>query len=317
VRADTALRDLALKQMFRVADMRICVTGVHGQVAAALAALGPAHGVEVLRLGRPDFDLAHPPGVGTLLARLAPDVVVNAAAYTAVDQAERESALAMAVNGTGPGILAEACAGLGLPILQLSTDFVFDGAKATPYREDDPTGPLGVYGLTKRAGEIAVAAANPRHVILRTAWVHAAEGQNFVCTMLRLANTHAMIPVVADQIGCPTYAADLAEAVLGIARQIRHAPAGDPRFGVFHVAGGGETSRAEFAAAIFASAARAGRPVAEVRPVATADYPTPAARPANSRLDCSRLNAIYGLALPHWRDGLARCLEALFSKQAP
>ena len=294
--------------------MRICVTGGQGQVVSALMRLAPQAGIEIVTLARPAFDLADPGNAGALLDAARPDLVISAAAYTAVDQAESEPDLAMAINGHGPGVLAAASATRNLPILHLSTDFVFDGTKKTPYREDDPTGPLSTYGRTKHAGEIAVAAANPRHVILRTAWVYAAEGKNFVRTMLRLAETRPSLSVVSDQFGCPTFADDIATTLLAIAGQVVNAPAGDPRFGLFHMTGAGDTSWAGFAAAIFHGAARAGRPAATVQPIATADYPTPAHRPANSRLDCTRLKSVYGLSLPLWTDGLERCLSTLFSK---
>ncbi|MCA0399818.1 MAG: dTDP-4-dehydrorhamnose reductase [Proteobacteria bacterium] len=293
--------------------MRICVTGAQGQVVSALRRIAHREGVDFVTLARPEFDLAHPVGVEAHLAKLAPDIVVSAAAHTAVDQAESEPELAMAINAEGPRALAGACAALGLPIIHLSTDFVFDGTKTSPYRESDPTGPAGAYGRSKLAGEIAVAAANPRHVILRTAWVYSAEGRNFVRTMLRLGETREVLSVVSDQLGCPSHADDIAQAVLVAAHQIKDAPVGDARFGVFHVAGAGDTSWAGFAAAIFQQAILYGRRPVHVVPITAAEYPTPARRPANSRLDCSRFREIYGYAMPHWHDGLARCIEAIFT----
>lgn len=295
--------------------MRILVTGREGQVASALAEEAPAHGHEIIRLGRPEFDLAKPEGIRAALEAHRPDVVVSAAAYTAVDQAESEPDLAMAVNGTAPGVIAAAAAELGLPIIHLSTDYVFDGLKPAPYVETDITGPQGAYGRTKLAGEQAVAAANPRHVILRTAWVYAHGGKNYVRTMLRLAADRPELRVVSDQLGCPTYATDLARAILEISGKLAGGEAGDERFGVFHASGTGDTSWAGFASAIFEVAQGHGWAVSGVVPIATADYPTPARRPANSRLDCNRLQKVYGIRQPHWFDGLSRCLARLAEQE--
>lgn len=292
--------------------MRLLVTGQHGQIAAALAAQGPLCGVEVVCAGRPALDLAEPDGLAALLAQVAPDVVVNAAAYTAVDQAEAEPQLAHAINALAPGLLAEVCADAGVPIIQISTDYVFDGAKATPYLETDPTAPLGVYGASKLAGELAVAAANPRHVILRTAWVYSATGRNFVRTMLTLARSRPELSIVSDQFGCPTFAADMAQGVLAVAEHITGKAAGAPCFGTFHMAGSGDTSWAGLAEAIFAAARASGQPFSRITPISTLDYPTPARRPANSRLYCGKLEQTFGLRLPHWSDALGRCLNTLF-----
>lgn len=289
--------------------MRILVTGREGQVVSALGEEAGNH--VILPVGRPKLDLANPVGLDALLAELAPDIVVSAAAYTAVDQAESEPDLAMAVNGVAPGLLAAAAARRNLPVIHLSTDYVFDGTKPTPYLETDPVGPQGVYGHTKLAGEQAVAAANPRHVILRTAWVYAHGGKNFVRTMLRLGADRPELRVVSDQLGCPTYATDLARAILAVAAQLPDRPAGDAGYGVFHASGSGDTSWAGFASAIFDRAAAAGARPVRVVPIATADYPTPARRPANSRLDCNKLNHVYGVGQPHWFDGLSRCLARL------
>ena len=288
--------------------MRLVVTGREGQVATALAEAGLAAGVEVIRLGRPSLDLERPETIGPALAAARPDVVVSAAAYTAVDQAESEPERARMINAVAPGVLAEASARLGAPIVHLSTDYVFDGTKTAPYVEQDPTAPVTVYGATKLAGEQAVACAQARHLILRTAWVYAPYGKNFVRTMLRLAESRDEVGVVADQRGCPTYAPEIAAAVLKIAGPLAR---GEGETGVFHLAGSGEASWAEFAAAIFAQSALRGGPSAEVKPIATADYPTPARRPANSRLDCSSLAEAYHVALADWREPLSRCLDRL------
>ena len=294
--------------------MRILVTGKHGQVATALRERAP-EGVEVVALGRPELDLADAGSIRDAFDAAVADVVVNAAAFTAVDKAEAEEELATRINGDGAGRVAEAARGLGAPIIQLSTDYVFDGVLGRPYREEDPVGPIGAYGRSKLAGEEAVAGANPRAAILRTAWVYSPFGANFVKTMLRLGESRREVRVVADQIGSPTSALDIADAIFEIARQLMAAPAAD-KYGVFHMTGAGEASWAEFAQAIFTQAHALGRPAVQVIPIPTAEYPTPARRPANSRLDGARLERDYGVTLPHWRDSLkpvvARLLEAEF-----
>ncbi len=291
--------------------MRLLVTGQSGQVLTALVERGREAGIEVIPVGRPALDLAAPGDLVALFRPWKPDVVVNAAAYTAVDQAESEPELAMAVNGAGAGVVAAAAKALGCPVIQLSTDYVFDGAKPEPYVESDPVGPIGAYGRSKLAGEEAVAAANPDHAILRTAWVFAANGKNFVRTMLRLAESRSEVSVVADQRGCPSYAPDIADGVIAVARNLVGKRDNPELRGVFHLCGSGETDWAGFAEAIFAEAQARGGPAARVRRIATADYPTPARRPANSRLDGSKLKAVHGVVLPHWRDALGRCLDRL------
>ena len=292
--------------------MRLVVTGHEGQVATALAKTGAMQDVQVVRLGRPELDLERPETIAPALQAARPDVVVSAAAYTAVDQAEYEPQRARQVNAISPGVLAQVAAHLGVPIVHLSTDYVFDGTKPSPYVETDPTGPMTVYGATKLEGEQTVAAANPRHGIVRTAWVYAPYGKNFVRTMLRLAETREEVGVVADQFGCPSYAPDIAAGILQIAQTLVRGK-GDP--GIYHMAGGGETSWAGFAAAVFEGSARRGGPAARVKPIASSDYPTPAARPANSRLDCNRLLTAYGVALPNWRRSLEHCLDILLKSE--
>lgn len=293
--------------------MRICVTGTHGQIARALIeAAGPAS-VEVIPIGRPQFDLEDPSGLYALLVRAKPDIVVHAAAYTAVDKAEQEPDRAMLINGQGAGAVAIASAALSIPIIHFSTDYVFDGAKATPYHVDDTPGPLGSYGRSKLAGEQAVVAANPRHVILRTAWVYSRSGKNFLRSMLSLGRERPVVRVVSDQFGSPSYAVDLARAVHSILPQLTNLPESDPRFGLYHLSGTGDTSWSGFAEAIFADRLQRGMAAARVEPIATSDYPTLAPRPANSRLDCSKFTEIFGFRMPHWSDGLSRCLTAIDS----
>lgn len=294
--------------------LRIAVTGWTGQVVQAMLERVPV-GVEVIALRRPELDLADHPTIAPALRAARPDVIVNAAAYTAVDQAESEPDLAMRVNGGAAGEAARAAALLGVPIVQLSTDYVFDGKLDRPYREDDATGPISAYGASKLAGENAVAAATANHAILRTAWIYSPFGKNFVKTMLRLAETRDEIGVVADQWGCPTNALDIADAVFAVARNLVSQPLDVALRGVFHMSAGGEAVWADVAEAIFAERERLGGPPVRVKRIATADYPTPAQRPANSRLNCSKFIARHGIALPVWRPSLATCVERLLGDQ--
>lgn len=292
--------------------MRLAVTGIQGQLVTSLIERGAASGVEVIPMGRPTLDLSRPETVVDALRDVACDAIISAAAYTAVDKAESEPKLAMAVNGQGAGAVAQAASIKGVPVLHLSTDYVFDGMQPGAYREDDPVGPAGSYGRSKLAGERAVADACTDHAILRTAWVYSPFGANFVKTMLRLAADRDSISVVADQRGNPSNALDLAEATLLIARNLVESR-DDSLRGVFHMTAQGEASWAEFAAEIFAQSAKLGGPVAQVVPITTAEYPTPARRPANSVLDCTRLARHHGITLPHWRDSLPAVIARLLS----
>ena len=294
--------------------MRIVVSGVAGQVARSLVERGMALGHVVLPLGRPHLDLASgdAEAIRAVLEMTRPEAIVSAAAYTAVDKAESEPELAFAINATGAGHVAQAAASLGVPLVQLSTDYVFSGEGSRAWREDDPTGPQGVYGATKLAGERAILAACPNSAVLRTAWVYSPFGSNFVKTMLRLAETRDEVGVVADQIGNPTSALDIADGVLAVAANL--IGRADPALrGVFHMAGAGEASWADLAEAVFAASAVRGGPAAQVRRIATSDYPTPARRPANSRLDCTRLAGIHGVRLPQWRGSLETVIDRLVS----
>jgi dTDP-4-dehydrorhamnose reductase len=280
--------------------MRIAVTGIQGQVAQSLAERSAVHGVEVILVGRPELNLLEPAGILPALAQARPDVVVSAAAYTAVDKAEAERDTAFAINASGAGAVAEAAATLGVPVIHLSTDYVFDGSGTRPYRESDPTGPISAYGASKLSGEGLVSAATPDHVILRTAWVYCAFGANFVRTMLRLGESRAEVGVVADQFGCPTSAHDIADAIVEVARRLVSDGSPDLR-GVFHLTGAGEGSWADFAECIFATASGLGRAPVSVKRITTADYPTPAKRPKNSRLSGEKLFETHGIRLPDWR----------------
>jgi len=252
-------------------------------------------------------DFARPATLPALLARVAPDVVVNAAAYTAVDRAEQEPELAFRVNADAPDILAAECARLGATFVHYSTDYVFDGTATRPYREGDATAPLGVYGASKLAGEAAVRGSGARHLVFRTAWVYAAHSHNFLRTMLRLAAERDTLRVVADQVGTPTPAALLADATARVLRD------GAARSGLWHLTPAGHTSWHGFAEAIFAGAVARGllARAPEVEAIATSDYPTPAKRPAYSVLDCGAFQRDFGIALPHWRDALDGVLDAL------
>ncbi len=246
---------------------------------------------------------------------MQPTLVVNAAAWTAVDAAEKEVDAAYRANRDGPATLARLCARDGVPLIHISTDYVFDGAKPTPYTEQDPTGPTGVYGASKLAGEQAVLDSGAKAAVLRTAWVYNATGKNFVRTMLNAAQKVSTLRVVADQFGNPTHAGDLADAILAVAA--RMTAGWDERYGgVFHAAGTGGTTWHAFALAIFAQAARHGRPEPVVNAITTAEYPTAARRPANSQLDCTKLDAVFGVRLPDWQPSLDRTVDALVTAPA-
>jgi dTDP-4-dehydrorhamnose reductase len=291
--------------------MRIAVTGSQGQIVRSLLERAATRDAEIFTLARPRLDLADPSTIIAAIESIAPDVIVSAAAYTAVDKAESEEALAQRINNVGAEEIAHAAQRLGIPIIHFSTDYVFDGTLDRPYREDDPTGPINAYGRSKLAGEQAVTEATPCHVILRTSWVYSPFGTNFVRTMLRLGETRDNIGVVADQIGQPTSALDIADAVLTICHRLRAQPRDGRLFGLFHMAGAGVTCWADFAEAIFTEAARHGRhPVAVTRIISEPD-PTAAPRPANSRLDTRKLAEIYGVALPSWRNSLPALIARL------
>lgn len=296
--------------------MRFFVIGAEGQIARSLREAAARDGGITFGFGaRPEVDLLRPESIHRAIAAFRPDVVVNPAAYTAVDKAESEPDLAFALNRDGAQAVAAAAAGQGAAVIHLSTDYVFDGVKDAPYDETDPVAPQGVYGRSKLAGEQAVAGANARHVILRTAWVYAPFGGNFVRTMLRLAAERDRLRVVDDQIGCPTYAPDIAAAVLSIAGRLTRDWRAD-QAGVTHLAGPDARSWHAFAQQIVtANAARGGRLV-PVDPIPTSDYPTPAVRPANSRLSTARLTSLFGVRMPPLDVSLADCLDRLRRDQA-
>jgi dTDP-4-dehydrorhamnose reductase len=292
-----------------MARPRIAVTGKKGQVVGSLLERASAHDIDVVAIGRPELDLVDSGDIRRALRTISPDAIVNAAAYTGVDRAEQEPDLALSVNGAGAGAVAEAAQALGVPLAHISTDYVFDGRKTGSYREDDEVAPLGVYGRSKLVGEVAVIENTKNYAILRTAWVYSPYGANFLKTMLKLAKTRHQISVVADQHGNPTSALSVADGVISVVKNLLAQPNEARLRGTFHMTASGETTWAGFAKAIFAASAALGGPVAEVREISTAEYPTPARRPANSRLDCSKLLSTHGICLPEWRATIAPCVE--------
>lgn len=290
----------------------ILLTGGSGQVGTEVIALAPA-GLNIVAPGRDQLDLADPDAIAALVASRPWAAVINCAAHTAVDRAETEIVEAWKANALAPAALAQATAKAGVPLIQVSTDYVFDGSKAGFYVETDPVAPVSVYGASKEAGEQAVRTGNPRHVILRTAWVVSPHGANFIKTMLRLAETRPELRVVDDQHGCPTSASDIAQALLAIAQRM----IADPQapVGTYHFVNSGEATWCGFARAIFEIAAEHGRPAPKVEGITTADYPTPARRPANSRLDVAKLAHDYAIAPRPWRTAVEEIVETLLAAQ--
>lgn len=289
---------------------KILVVGRSGQVAQALTSAAWPERLTVQAHGRESIDLCQPSSVANVIANGHWAAVVNAAAYTAVDRAEAEPDMAFAVNRDGPAALAAACATTGIPLIHLSTDYVFDGTKAEPYREDDPVNPLCVYGASKAEGEAAVREQLDAHVILRTSWVFSAIGHNFVKTMLRLAAEHTELSIVDDQRGCPSPAQDIASAIV----RVTAALIGGKRdgFGTFHFAGAGPTTWHGFAGEIFRQATLRGQaPPRQLKAISTGAYPTPAQRPANSTLDTARIAQVYGIVPRPWAEALSETLDTL------
>lgn len=283
--------------------MKLLVTGRDGQLARSLVERsGEVPDLEVHAVGRPQLDLEQPGSAARVIEALRPDVVINAAAYTAVDQAEQEPDRAFRINGDAAGEIAAAARMVGAKVIQISTDYVFPGTAMRPWRPDDPTGPINVYGASKLAGEEQVRAETPDHLILRTAWVFSPFGRNFVATMLRLAGERDQVRVVDDQRGCPTSALDLADAILAVAMRWRHEPAG--LGSTMHVAGAGACNWAEFARSIFEVSDAAGGPSARVIPIASAEFRTPARRPAYSVLDCSAFERTFDWPMRPWAEAL-------------
>ncbi|SDI33361.1 dTDP-4-dehydrorhamnose reductase [Pseudomonas flavescens] len=287
--------------------MKILLLGQHGQVSRELQLLlGEQH--ELIVLGREQLDLADTGRIREAVRHLRPELIVNAAAHTAVDAAESEPGAAFAINATAPGVLAEEAADLDMPLIHYSTDYVFDGSKPAAYREDDTPNPLSVYGRSKLAGERAITAVGGQHLILRTSWVYSLHGRNFLLTMQRLLQEREQLSVVADQIGAPTWAGSIAAATAQLIE--RWQTQQTAAWGVYHFTARGETSWFGFAEAIAAQLQAQGKTVAQLTPIATTDYPTPAQRPLNSRLDGTRLEQGWDVCLPDWQDGLLECLSS-------
>jgi len=288
----------------------ILVTGGSGQVGGAILRLA-GHDAEIVAPGRDQLDLTDAQALAAMIATRPWAAIVNCAAYTAVDKAESDVVAAWRVNALAPAALAAASNAAGVPILHVSTDYVFSGAKSDFYVEDDSVAPLGVYGASKLGGELAVRSANPRHIILRTAWVVSATGGNFVKTMLRLGAERPHLRVVADQKGCPTSADDIARAILTILGRI-----GDGPYGTYHFVNAGQASWHDLAERVFARAVAHGRPVPSVEPIATSDYPTPAARPANSRLATAKIMRDFGISPRDWHEAIDEIVDTLLKEAA-
>ncbi|CRM81209.1 dTDP-4-dehydrorhamnose reductase [Pseudomonas sp. 24 E 13] len=287
------------------APLKILITGQHGQVSQALQQRLQGLG-ELVVLGRDQLDLANAEQIRQQVRAHRPDLIINAAAHTAVDQAESEPDAAFAINAIAPGILAEEAKALGIPLIHYSTDYVFDGSKPAPYTENDTPNPLGVYGQSKLAGEQAIAAVGGKYLILRTSWVYSSHGKNFLLTMQRLLQEKPQMRIVADQIGAPTWAGTIADSTRALIERWQAGDAGE--WGVYHLTAQGETSWFGFAEAIGEQLRAEGKPCAELEAIPSSAYPTPAMRPLNSRLDCSRLQQHWHVSQPQWQDALHECL---------
>ncbi len=331
--------------------MKIFVTGETGQVVKALIKLADKDNLDVYTAGRPWLDLSQMVDdtkcehLLSMIKDISPDIIINAAAYTNVDKAQEEGDMAAAVNATGAGAVAMAATKLGLPIIQISTDYVFDGTKSVEifdenspeyedydaediadikanlddgtYKEDDATRPQSAYGRTKLEGEKLVAYVNPRHVILRTSWVYSETGTNFLKTMLRVGAEREEVGVVNDQFGAPTHADAIAAGIVKVARNLLENPENTELYGIFHMACAGDTSWHGFADEIFKASALAGGPKPKLNAITTAEYPLPAPRPANSRLDCSKIARIHGVTLPHWQEYVIKTVVKVLAQPAP
>ncbi|MDT4839053.1 dTDP-4-dehydrorhamnose reductase [compost metagenome] len=285
--------------------MKILITGNSGQIARELQLYLAGKG-EVIALGRDRLDLGNPELIRQQVRAQAPDLLINAAAYTAVDQAESEPEVAFAINATAPGVLAEEAAALGVPLVHYSTDYVFDGTQPGAYTEEDATNPLGAYGRSKLAGEQAIQAVGAEHLILRTSWVYSLHGRNFLLTMQRLLQEREELRVVDDQVGAPTWAGSIAQATVQL---LEGWQAGNRHWGIYNLTNRGETSWFGFASAIAEQLRAEGKPCARLVPIPSSEYPTPAKRPLNSRLSGDKLDHDWQLVLPDWRDALAECLR--------
>jgi dTDP-4-dehydrorhamnose reductase len=296
--------------------LRFVVTGTTGKIARALLAGAAKAGVEVEAVGRPVLDLTDLDRLAPAIRAARPDVLVSAAGYTHVEAAETEPDLAGAINVGGAEALARCARGLAIPIIHLSSSYVFDGTKTAPYRECDPAEPIGAYGRSKLLGEQTVAAAHPEHVILRLSWVYSPIGWNFVTAMLRQAQATCTVQVVGDQIGNPTAAADIADGIIAVGRNLVLGSPLPESYGTFHLATPDAITPAEFAAAVFAESAARGGPTAEVVPIAHAQYTLKLRRPANAALDCTKIAAVHGISLPSLEAPLRACIAQVLEKSA-
>ncbi|MGE8189470.1 dTDP-4-dehydrorhamnose reductase [Pseudomonas sp. NPDC086278] len=285
--------------------MKILISGEHGQVSRELQ-LRLATVGELVVLGRDQLNLAQPEQIRQQVQRVRPDLIINAAAHTAVDQAESEPELAFAINAIGPGVMAEEASKLGIPLIHYSTDYVFDGRKSAPYNEADATNPLSVYGQSKLAGEQAITQVQGQHLVLRTSWVYSTHGRNFLLTMQRLLQEKPEMRIVADQIGAPTWAGTIASSTVALIERWQAGDAG--AWGTYHLTAQGETSWFGFAQAIGEALREHGKSCSTLRPIPSIDYPTPAARPLNSRLDCSRLQCEWGVSQADWQTAFRECI---------
>jgi dTDP-4-dehydrorhamnose reductase len=294
--------------------VRILLLGGTGQVGEELRASALPEGVEIYAPARKELDLSDRSAIARVVAAERWSAVINAAAYTEVDRAESEEELAFAINAQAPGELSAETARCGIPLIHISTDYVFDGRKGAPYVEQDETAPVNAYGRSKLKGEVGVRAANPRHVILRTSWLYSPYRKNFVKTILRLAAERERLTIVADQRGCPTAAEDIAKACLCVGLACASEPERAP-YGTYHFAGAGEASWFEFASVIVDMASgRTGR-TPQVAPIRTIDYPTPARRAADTRLDCTAATRAFGVSAPPWRQSLEHTVDRLLSNR--
>jgi len=292
--------------------MKTLLTGAGGQVGWEIARRAAAHHISLEGFARNDLDITRLESIRQAMGRFRPDLVINAAAYTKVDLAESEPDAAIRVNRTGPGLLAEWCAGAGIPMIHISTDYVFDGRKNALYLETDPISPLGVYGRSKAEGEAEVRRRLSRHLIVRTAWVYGAHGSNFVKTMLRMGRERDQLRVVDDQSGCPTAASDIADAILTLARRIN--AGGEIPWGTYHYCGDGVISWHRFAVEIFRMARESGYPFSpEIEPIPSTEYPTPVRRPSFSALDTSLIGDMFGIYPRAWRESLAEVLKEILA----
>lgn len=295
--------------------MKLLCIGKSGQVARAIADRAGETGLEVVCLGRPELDLLQRDSISAALDRLRPEIVINTAAYTQVDQAESDRAVAFALNADAAGTLAELCAARDLPLIHISTDYVFDGSGDQAWRETDPTAPINTYGASKLAGEAAVRASHDRHVILRTAWVYSPFGTNFVKTMLRLADEQGGARVVEDQFGSPTSAFEIADTVLQIAERMA-APSDPALYGTYHFSAAGEASWADVAAYIFEIYEQRRGCKIKLNRIPSSDYPTPAERPSNSRLNTDKITEVFGIAPLDWKRPLQAIVERMLDERA-